>query len=111
MITIRPSFWRPGNVIWAVVVAGFCLSPVVFQAGTSVELTGLGVLVVMASIFVFANWSVRLEITATDVRAREGWSHGPAGKKQAVRSEIRSTGWRRCQIHYARIARRNTASP
>jgi hypothetical protein len=100
MITIRPALWRPGSVIYAVVFGGIGLAPVVFQAGTSPELMGLGVLAVMASIFCFAHWSVRLEITATEVRAREGWSHGPAGKKVAVRSEIRSIHYRPRQISF-----------
>jgi hypothetical protein len=100
MITIRPSLWRPGSVLYAVVFGAIGLAPVIFQAGTAPEVSGLAVLAVMATIFCFAHWSVRLEITAIDVRAREGWSHGPAGQKQAVRSEIRSIHYRPTQISF-----------
>ena len=48
MITIRPTFWRPGSVFWAVLIGGFCLSPVVFQAGAFPKLMGLGVLAASA---------------------------------------------------------------
>lgn len=72
MITIRPSFWRPGNVFWAVVIGGFCLSPVVFQAGTSPELMGLGALAFMTVLAWLLMRPIRLEITETEVRARQG---------------------------------------
>jgi hypothetical protein len=36
---------------------------------------------------------VRLEITETEVRARQGWVRGQSGKTEARRSEI-------CSIHY-----------
>jgi hypothetical protein len=94
MITIRPSFWRPGNVFWAVVIGGFCLSPVVFQAGASPELMGLGALAFMTVLAWLLMRPIRLEITETEVRARQGWTTGQLGKSQeAFRSEIRS-------IHY-----------
>ena len=105
MIAIRPRFWRPGNVFWVVVIGGSCLSPVVFQAGAFPELAGLGVLAVMTVMVWLGTRAARLEITATEVRPRHGWSPGPIGKKVAVRSEIRS-------IHYLprRISFRGTDS-
>ena len=93
MIVIRPRFWRPVHVFWVVVIGGSCLSPVVFQAGAFPELAGLGVLAVMTVMVWLGTRAARLEITATEVRPRHGWSPGPIGKKVAVRSEIRS-------IHY-----------
>jgi hypothetical protein len=60
MITIRPTFWRPGNVIWAVVIGGSCVSPVVFQLGAFSELMGLGVLVFMTVLLwlLMGGWPV-----------------------------------------------------
>jgi hypothetical protein len=100
MIKIRPSFWRPGNVFWVVVIGGFCLSPVVFQAGTFPELMGLGVLAAMTVLVWLGTRSAGLEITETEVRARHGWSHGPVGKKEALRGEIRSIHYRPSQISF-----------
>lgn len=100
MVTIRPTFWRPGNVFWVVVIGGFCLSPVVFQAGAFPELAGLGVLAVMTVMVWLGTRTARLEITATEVRANHGWSPGPIGKKVAVRSEIRSIHYRPRQVTF-----------
>jgi hypothetical protein len=100
MITIRPTFWRPGSVFWVVVIGGFCLSPVVFQAGAFPELAGLGVLAAMALMVWLGTRSAGLEITETEVRARHGWSHGPVGKKEAFRSEIRSIHYRPRQVSF-----------
>jgi hypothetical protein len=100
MITIRPTFWRPGNVFWVVVIGGFCLSPVVFEAGAFPELAGLGVLAAMALLVWLGTRSAGLEITETEVRARHGWSHGPVGNKEAVRSEIRSIHYRPRQVSF-----------
>jgi hypothetical protein len=100
MIAIRPRFWRPVNVFWVVVIGGFCLSPVVFQAGAFPELAGLGVLAVMTVMVWLGTRTARLEITATEVRARHGWSPGPIGKKVAVRSEIRSIHYRPRQVTF-----------
>ncbi len=100
MVTIRPTFWRPGNVFWVVVIGGFCLSPVVFQAGAFPELAGLGVLAVMTVMVWLGTRTARLEITATEVRASHGWSPGPIGKKVAVRSEIRSIHYRPRQVTF-----------
>ena len=44
--------------------------------------------------------AARLEITATEVRPRHGWSPGPIGKKVAVRSEIRSIHYRVRQVTF-----------
>jgi hypothetical protein len=100
MIAIRPRFWRPVNVFWVVVIGGFCLSPVVFQAGAFPELAGLGVLAVMTAMVWLGTRTARLEITETEVRARHGWSPGPVGKKEAFRSEIRSIHYRPRQVTF-----------
>jgi hypothetical protein len=100
MITIRPTFWRPLKVFWAVVIGGFCLSPVVFQGGTSPELMGLGVLAFSTVFLWLAIRPTRLEITQTEVRAVHGWEHAPPGKQEAYRSEIRSIHYRPDQISF-----------
>jgi hypothetical protein len=100
MITIKPTFWRPSSVFWAVAIGGFCLSPVVFQGGTFPELAGLGVLAAMTVMVWLGTRTARLEITETEVRARHGWSPGPPGKKEAPRSEIRSIHYRPRQISF-----------
>jgi hypothetical protein len=100
MIVIRPRFWRPVHVFWVVVIGGSCLSPVVFQAGAFPELAGLGVLAVMTVMVWLGTRAARLEITATEVRPRHGWSPGPIGKKVAVRSEIRSIHYRVRQVTF-----------
>jgi hypothetical protein len=100
MITIRPTFWRPGSVFWVVLIGGFCLSPVVFQGGAFPELAGLGVLAVMTVMVWLGTRPARLEITETEVRARHGWSPGPPGKKEALRSEIRSIHYRPRQVSF-----------
>jgi hypothetical protein len=100
MIAIRPSFWRPSSVFWVVVIGGFCLSPVVFQAGAFPELMGLGVLAAMTVLLWLGMRPARLEITETEVRARHGWSSAPLGKKEALRSEIRSIHYRPSQVTF-----------
>ena len=100
MITIRPTFWRPGSVFWAVLIGGFCLSPVVFQAGAFPELMGLGVLAASAVLVWLGMRPARLEITETEVRARHGLSRAPLGKTEALRSEIRSIHYRPSQISF-----------
>jgi hypothetical protein len=94
MITIKPTFWRPGNVISAVVIGAFCLIPAVFLLGSPTAAIGPASLVVLALMVWLLMRPIRLEITETEVRARQGWSQGPLGKKEVLRSEIRS-------IHYA----------
>src|ERR1700684_2940289 len=94
MITIKPTFWRPGNVISAVVIGAFCLIPAVFLLGSPTAAIGPVILLVAALMVWLLMRPIRLEITETEVRAREGWAQGPLGKKEALRSEIRS-------IHYA----------
>jgi hypothetical protein len=94
MITIRPSFWRPGNVISAVVIGAFCLIPAVFLLGSPTAAIGPVSFAIAALMVWLLMRPIRLEITETEVRARHGWSHAPLGKKEALRSEIRS-------IHYA----------
>ena len=94
MIAIRPTFWRPGNVIEAVVIGAFCLIPAVFLLGSPTAAIGPACFVVLALMVWLLMRPIRLEITETEVRARQGWARGPLGKKEALRSEIRS-------IHYA----------
>jgi hypothetical protein len=100
MITIKPTFWRPGSVFWAVVIGGFCLSPVVFQAGAFPELMGLGVLAGSAALVWLGTRPARLEITETEVRARHGLSRAPLGKTEALRSEIRSIHYLPSQVSF-----------
>jgi hypothetical protein len=100
MIKIRPTFWRAGNVFWVVVLGGFFLSPVVFQAGAFPELAGCGSLAALALMAWLGTRPARLEITETEVRAKHGWSHGPVGKKAAFRSEIRSIHYRPRQVTF-----------
>ena len=95
MTTIKPTFWKLSNVIWAVFIGAFCLCPLALQSPTaSSSLAGLGTFVGLAVLCWLMLRPIRLEITETQVRAKEGWSRAPLGKKEAFRSEIRS-------IHYA----------
>ena len=95
MISIKPTFWKRSNVIWAVFIGAFCLCPLALQSPTaSSSLAGLGTFVGLAVLCWLMLRPIRLEITETQVRAKEGWSRAPLGKKEAFRSEIRS-------IHYA----------
>jgi hypothetical protein len=94
MITIKPTFWRPSNVIYAAAIGGFCLIPAVFLLGSPIAVIGPASLVALALMVWLLMWPIRLEITETEVRARQGWAQAPLGKKEAVRNEIRS-------IHYA----------
>lgn len=90
MVIIKPTFWRPGTVVGAVVIGAICLSPLAAGGPIGYGLGGLGVLAAMALMSWLLSRPVRLEITETEVRAKEGWTYAPPGKKQAVRSEIRS---------------------
>jgi hypothetical protein len=92
MITIRPGFRKPGTVISAVVVTGFCLVPVVLQPVSAGAVMGLVTLVVVYSLFWIMARQIRLEITETEVRARQRWARGRPDQ-EALRGEIRS-------IHY-----------
>jgi hypothetical protein len=100
MLTISPTFWRPGNVISAVFIGGFCLMPAVFLLGSPTAAIGPALLVVVALMVWLLMRPIRLEITETEVRAREGWSQGPLGKKEAFRTEIRSIHYRPKQISF-----------
>lgn len=93
MIKIRPTFWRPSNVIYAAAISGFCLIPAVFLLGSPTAAIGPACLVATAVMVWLLMRPIRLEITETEVRARQGWARAPLGKKEALRSEIRS-------IHY-----------
>ena len=91
MLTISPTFWRPGNVISAVFIGGFCLIPAVFLLGSPTAAIGPALLVVVALMVWLLMRPIRLEITETEVRADEGgWTRAPLGKKEAFRSEISS---------------------
>jgi hypothetical protein len=51
MITIRPTMWRPSNVIYAVAISVFCLIPAVFLLGSPTAAIGPACLVAMALMF------------------------------------------------------------
>jgi hypothetical protein len=90
MVIIKPTFWRPGTVVGAVVIGAICLYPLVLHVGIGYKLAGLGVLMGMALMSWLLSRPIQLEITENEVRAKEGWTHAPLGKKEAFRSEIRS---------------------
>jgi hypothetical protein len=102
MIAIKPTFWRPFSVFWVVLLGGFFLSPVVFQAGAFPELAGAGSLAALAAMVWLGTRPARLEITEAEVRARHGWSPGrparrmPSAARSArfttVRARLRSGG-------------------
>jgi hypothetical protein len=94
MIDIKPTFWRPGNVVSAVFIGGCCLIPALFLLSSPAAAIGPACLAVSALIVWLLMRPIRLEITETEVRAKQGWSRAPLGKTEAFRSEIRS-------IHYA----------
>jgi hypothetical protein len=95
MISIKPTFWKRSNVIWAVFIGAFCLCPLVLQSlAAPSSLAGLGAFVGLAVLCWLMLRPIRLEITETEVWVKEGWSRAPLGKKEAFRSEI-------CSIHYA----------
>ena len=49
MISIKPTFWKLSNVIWAVFICAFCLCPLALQSPTaSSSLAGLGTFVGLA---------------------------------------------------------------
>jgi hypothetical protein len=73
---IRPAIWRPANVIPLAVLAGIFIMTGLFQPSSAVVL-----LVCFVLVFLMA-WArtipVRLEITETEVRARQGrWRGQP----------------------------------
>jgi hypothetical protein len=88
MTTIRPTWWQPSIVIvWSVVVGMFVAAAAIWPGQAVTCLVFLPLLVLIGWARVHA---VRLEITESAVRARQGW-HLP--DKQVPRSEIRA-------IHY-----------
>jgi hypothetical protein len=95
MVTIKAGYRQPSIVIPGVAFGALCLAPVVFQMGAFPEFMGLGCLVFIAVLFWLLMRPVRLEITETEVRARQGWARGQSRKNkyEALRGEIRS-------IHY-----------
>jgi hypothetical protein len=86
MITIRPGFrQQPSFVISAAIIGGFCLIPVVFQPVSVGAALGLGSLMFMCLLFWITARRIRLEITETEVRAKQGgWHYQP--DKEAPRS-------------------------
>ena len=49
MISIKPTFWKLSNVIWAVFIGAFCLCPLALQSPTAPSsLAGLGTFVGLA---------------------------------------------------------------
>ena len=65
MLTISPTFWRPGNVISAVFIGGFCLILAVFLLGSPTAAIGPALLVVVALMVWLLMRPIRLEITET----------------------------------------------
>jgi hypothetical protein len=88
MMTIRPAVWQPGIVIvWSLVVGMFVAAAVIWPGQAVTSLMFLALLFLIAWVRVRA---VRLEITESAVRARQGWY---LPDKQVSRSQIRA-------IHY-----------
>jgi hypothetical protein len=88
MMTIRPALWQPSIVIvWSLVVGMFVAGAVIWPGQAVTWLMFLPLLFLIAWVRVRA---VRLEITESAVRARQGWY---LPDKQVPRSEIRA-------IHY-----------
>jgi hypothetical protein len=88
MITIKPGLWRPGVVIvWSLVVGMFVAFAVIWPSQAVTWLMGLPLSFSIAWVRVRA---VRLEITESTVRARQGWY---LPDEQVPRSQIRA-------IHY-----------
>jgi hypothetical protein len=100
MIAIKPTFWRPGNVVAAVLIGGFCLIPALFLLSSPAAAIGPSCLALSSLIVWLLMRPVRLEITETEVRARQGWARAPLGKTDAFRSEIRSIHYRPRQITF-----------
>jgi hypothetical protein len=100
MIAIKPTFWRPGNVVAAVLIGGFCLIPALFLLSSPAAAIGPSCLAIMALMVWLLMRPIRLEITETEVRAKHGWSQGVTGKNEAVRSEIRSIHYRPTQVTF-----------
>ena len=74
MVIIKPTFWRPGTVVGAVVIGAICLYPLVLHVGVGYKLAGLGVLMGMALMSWLLSRPIQLEITENEVRAKEGWT-------------------------------------
>jgi hypothetical protein len=88
MMTIRPAVWQPSIVIvWSLVVGMFVAAAVIWPGQAVTSLMFLLLLFLIAWVRVRA---VRLEITESAVRARQGWY---LPDKQVPRSQIRA-------IHY-----------
>jgi hypothetical protein len=88
MMTIRPALWQPSIVIvWSLVVGMFVAGAVIWPGQAVTWLMFLPLLCLIAWVRVRP---VRLEITESAVRARQGWQ---LPDKQVARSEIRA-------IHY-----------
>jgi hypothetical protein len=88
MTTIRPALWQPSIVIvWSVLLGMFVAAAVIWP-GQAIEWLAFVPLACLV------GWvrvrTVRLEITDTVVRVRQGWY---LADKQVARSEIRA-------IHY-----------
>ena len=100
MIAIKPTFWRPGNVVSAVFIGGCCLIPALFLLNSPAAAIGPACLAISALIVWLLMRPIRLEITETEVRAKQGWSRAPLGKTEAFRSEIRSIHYRPRQVTF-----------
>jgi hypothetical protein len=88
MITMRPAVWQPSIVIvWSLVVGMFVAAAVIWPGQAVTSLMFLPLLFLIAWVRVRA---VRLQITESAVRARQGWY---LPDKQVPRSQIRA-------IHY-----------
>jgi hypothetical protein len=89
MMTIRPGVWRPSIVIpWSLLV-GMCIAAVVIWPGQAAG--AVTALLLIGLIAWVAVRPIRLEITESVVRSRQGRRRGP--DEQVSRSEIRA-------IHY-----------
>jgi hypothetical protein len=65
MITIKPTFWRRSNTIYAVVISAIGLSPLVLHSSAAASFVSLGSFVVLTLVVWLAWRSIRLEITET----------------------------------------------
>jgi hypothetical protein len=100
MIVVKPTFWRPGNVVSAGLIGAFCLIPALFLLSSPAAAIGPACLAISALMVWLLMRPIRLEITETEVRAKHGWSHARIGKKEAFRSEIRSIHYRPTQVTF-----------
>lgn len=86
-LTIRPAVWRAGNVVSAAVIVVPCVTVAVFQPRWAVVALACPVLILLMA---WPLWRLtRLEITETEVRAKQRAVRGQADE-QATRSEIRA---------------------